>query len=345
MYNGERFLQGAIDSIFNQSFIDYEFIIVDDGSEDNSFSILQNLKDERVILLRNESNLGLATSLNKAIGLSKGKYIARCDADDVSMQERIFEQWKFMEANPHIGITGTGYTIIDEKGQDGETYIYPQNEVEIKWKSLFGPVFPHPTVMIRRKILVQHSLLYNENYRTTQDYELWCRLLEFTKGINLPQSLIKYRQHRNTISEQSKENQDETRLTISAVEIMKLLPNNKILPQTAHKIDYVRMGNISKVRKIITENEILLLKDLIKAFINKNSDGSSHWKESQLFPILKSIERELFVNDWKNRSIPKALFTLQVFLMRILFWYWLKEVLNSPKLVVKYISWAIRYGI
>ncbi len=345
VYNGEQFLQEAIDSILGQSFTEFEFIIVDDGSEDQSNSILQKIRDTRVVLVKNPSNMGQSTALNKAIKLSKGKYIARCDADDISLENRLFEQFTFMDSNSHIGITGTGYTEIDEKGNEGKTFIYPQNKVEIKWKTLFGPVFPHPTVMIRSELIERFSPFYNESYQTTQDYELWSRLLEYTKGTNLPKPLVKYRRHGKAVSTKKIEMQDENRLRISAKGIAKLLPGRSISIRTAKLCNELRIGNLSLIKDTIKPLDFVHFKELIQAFIKENSSVSSEWKESQLYPLLTTLEKEMMDNNWKQTTIPKAVFTLQVYLITLMFRIWVKQILASPGLLVKYIQWLIRYSI
>ena len=158
VYNGEKFLEEAIGSILKQTFLNFEFIIIDDGSEDTSLKIIKNFKDKRISILENNKNIGLSASLNKGIKLSKGKYIARMDADDISLPERLEKQYNFMERNPNIGIVGTGYDLINESGERMGTYIYPDNPVTIHWKLLTGPVFPHPTVMLRKKVLIENNL-------------------------------------------------------------------------------------------------------------------------------------------------------------------------------------------
>ena len=201
VFNAEQFVEQAIASILAQSYKKLEFLIIDDGSKDSTVEKIIQFKDSRIRLLTNEKNLGIAASLNKGIVESKGKYIARMDADDISLQDRIEKQCNFMEENPQIGILGTGYYEIDKNGERKQTYIYPEDDIEIKWKLLMGPIFPHPTVMLRKKVLVDHKIYYNVKYPATQDYELWSRLIHYTDGTNLPIPLLEYRHHYKSFSE------------------------------------------------------------------------------------------------------------------------------------------------
>src|SRR3989337_2996755 len=116
VYNGERHLRESVDSILNQTFQDFEFIIINDGSKDQSKYILESYKDERIKLIHNK-NMGLTKSLNIGISIAKGKYIARQDADDISEPERLKTQYDFMEANPGLGLIGSQFEVIKENGE------------------------------------------------------------------------------------------------------------------------------------------------------------------------------------------------------------------------------------
>jgi glycosyltransferase involved in cell wall biosynthesis len=194
VYNGERHLSEAIESILVQTFSDFEFIIIDDGSTDGTPTILKGYNDARIVLIRNQRNIGLACSLNKGLALAQGEYVARMDADDVALPHRFEMQAAFLERHPEIGILGSGCRLIDSTGLERGVYWAPAlSDLHIRWTSLLRNPFWHPTVTMRRDVLVQNGLSYDETFQTTQDYELWTRLLKFTRGANLGELLIRYR--------------------------------------------------------------------------------------------------------------------------------------------------------
>lgn len=197
VYNGEQYLPAAIDSVLIQSFTDFEFIIINDCSTDQSKVIIQSYADERIVYLENEQNLGLAASLNKGIAISKGKYIARMDDDDIAHAERFERQVAFLEENRKIGLLGTYAEIV---GNQTGLRKHSEYSDELKVRTFFSCQFCHPTVMIRKEVLDQNSLRYNESFSTAQDYELWSRMLKCTDFATLPEVLLKYRTHDKQVS-------------------------------------------------------------------------------------------------------------------------------------------------
>lgn len=194
VYNGEKYLSESIESILNQTFRDFEFIIIDDGSTDNSLKIIEDYqqKDNRVVLIRNKENTGLPASLNKGIKIAQGKYIARQDADDVSMPNRFEVQYKYMENNRAIDILGTGRLFIDIEGT-----IFSKNKIDSfnagKILRSGENVFPHGTAFIQKKVFIEVGL-YDERFLYTQDLEYWIRCYLRKKNIHrLKDCLYKYR--------------------------------------------------------------------------------------------------------------------------------------------------------
>ncbi len=203
VYNGAKYLREAIDSVLTQSMADFEFLIVNDGSMDNSLEIIKSYNDARIILLDNEKNLGLIASLNKGLAVARGKYLARFDADDICCSNRLEEQYNFLENNPDIAVCGSWAEIIDENGKAVDHYNYPPLENKAIKKYLFwhNP-FIHPTVMVRREILAAAGG-YNKKFKHIEDYELWTRVLAKFQGANIPQTLIKYRRHSGGITKKN----------------------------------------------------------------------------------------------------------------------------------------------
>jgi len=198
VYNGERHLRESVDSILNQTFQDFEFIIINDGSKDQSKYILESYKDERIKLIHHK-NMGLTKSLNIGIANAKGKYIARQDADDISEPERLKTQFDFMEANPGVGLTGSRFKLINETGQLIGSSSLPLEDKVIKDMLIEMNQFCHGSVMIRRDALDKIGL-YRDCFKYAQDYDLWLRISEKYKVMNLPELLVCYRMVDNSIT-------------------------------------------------------------------------------------------------------------------------------------------------
>lgn len=194
VFNGEKYLQESIESILNQTYKDFEFIIVDDGSFDRTPEILKDWtkRDSRIKIIANEQNIGLTKSLNKAIKTAQGKYIARQDADDVSLLQRLEKQIEYLENHPEIKVLGTFSYAINKKGDILGKNTLPVSFSEIKKNLIKKNPFIHSSVMIEREALNKFGL-YNEKFRTGQDHELWFRILKNVKGENLPLFLLKKR--------------------------------------------------------------------------------------------------------------------------------------------------------
>lgn len=194
VYNSAPFLREAVDSILNQTFGDFEFLIVDDKSTDGSLEILKSYSDNRVQIFENQENIGLTKSLNILLKIAKGEFIARMDADDISLPKRFEKQINYFENNKKVILLGAQYKLI---GNDSIISNFPLKHNAIAANLIFENCFAHPATIFKRKIDTQ--VLYNDNYEVAQDYELWTRLV--FKGIvnNLSEALIIYRQHDTNI--------------------------------------------------------------------------------------------------------------------------------------------------
>jgi glycosyltransferase involved in cell wall biosynthesis len=196
--DGIEWLPAAVQSILTQTFSQFRFIIIDDGSDDETARYLKTLRDRRIQLVRNPKSLGLTKSLNKGLRLVREEYIARMDADDVAVPERLQIQVDFMDTHPNVGICGSARYIIGD--QTNKIYNTVQDSEEIAVRLLFENPLAHPTTIIRRNLLEKFQLSYNEHLRFAQDYDLWSRAAEFTQIKNIPQPLLYYRHHQKQIS-------------------------------------------------------------------------------------------------------------------------------------------------
>src|SRR3989339_514356 len=205
VYNGEKFLAESVRSILGQTFKDFEFIILDDGSTDSTMPILDELakSDLRVKIIKNEKNLGLTLSLNKGLNCCIGKYIARQDVDDVSSLWRLEKQLAYMEANPEVILSGSCGSYIDENSKKVCEKKLPLSYLEIKRKLMFNNQFIHSSLMIRRDVL-QKEGGYNKEFGRAQDYELILRLASKYPVANLGENLVSRRLSTISLSWQSK---------------------------------------------------------------------------------------------------------------------------------------------
>lgn len=192
-YNAEKYLGESIESILNQSFQDFEFLIFNDGSTDTTKEIINDYNDRRIIAYHSDVNKGYVHWLNEGIKQAKGKYIARMDADDISLPERFQLQFDYMETHPEIGLCGSQIEIIGS----GELVKKPMTDNEIRWWFFIGNPIAHPVVMIRKEVLSQFQLFYKNDLKPAEDYEMWCRMSHKTKITNLQNILLKYRYHPN----------------------------------------------------------------------------------------------------------------------------------------------------
>lgn len=201
-YNAERYLDQAIQSILDQGFQNFEFIIIDDASTDNTLSLLNafSTKDQRIKIHSNVENLGVAESLNLGFKMARGRYIARMDADDISLPQRFSKQAAFLDANSDFAFVGTGYQIINADGRITRTDIEATEAWECEWMSIFRMPVIHPSMMIRASIVQSMSVIYDNSFEGAEDYDLAQRLLKLGKGKALSEVLFQYRMHDESVS-------------------------------------------------------------------------------------------------------------------------------------------------
>lgn len=211
--NGLPFLKAAVESILNQSFKDFEFIIVEDSSTDRSLEYLKSIRDKRVKILKNPKNMGVAKSLNRALRAASGQYIARMDADDTSLPQRLQTQLKFMINHPQVDICGSWVNIINKKGQlvGNKKPVTEYNQIK-KALSWYSPVI-HPTFFAKRKFY-EGIKGYDQNFDLAEDYELLVRAKDRFKIANVPEVLLNLRIWGNRRSAKSMHEIDKKDLSV-----------------------------------------------------------------------------------------------------------------------------------
>ncbi|CDG15852.1 glycosyltransferase family 2 protein [Xenorhabdus doucetiae] len=307
VFNGEEFLSEAINSILEQSFNNYEFIIIDDASTDKTANILlefQN-KDKRIKIINNTNNMGLAKSLNIAISLAKGKFIARMDADDFSFPDRLKIQYQHMMNYPDTIVCGTAMSIYEEPNNNKTP---PLSHDKIISSIIFDCPFYHPTVMMRKDILLKLDPIYPEDYKKAQDYGLWAKLFFMAidnnhKFINLSDVLLKYRIH-----------PDKNRTHYySEQRFYAALSQLKIMSTLGIKIDIDNLIKINSSNKL-SANEIIELDKILKDSAKKMTLSSSLEYKKNIYDVVISKRFKLYSRAKTNELLGIALKTYSRFL-------------------------------
>ncbi|MBE7706628.1 MAG: glycosyltransferase family 2 protein [Cyanobacteria bacterium SIG30] len=189
VYNtNEEFLKEAIQSILNQTFGDFEFIILDDGSKNDVESVIKSFNDDRIKFYKNEKNMGIPYTRNRLLDLANSEYLAYMDSDDTSYPNRLEIQVNFLDNNQDVAVVGAGLKISND-----EIYI---NKYDLKYLDVVQRCCVHNNVvMIRKSILDKYNIRYNENYPSAEDYHLWSNIIKYSRIVNLPDILIDYRIH------------------------------------------------------------------------------------------------------------------------------------------------------
>lgn len=268
VYNSEKFLSESIESILNQTFRDFEFVIIDDCSTDKSLGIIQKYskKDDRIVVIENENNIGLTKSLNKGVKIAKGNYIARIDADDTALNNRFEVQYNFLEKNKDIFLVGTGAYNYSSSSNGATTTIHKPltNPLDIKKRLSFKNCIYHSTIMFRNE-----GFLYREKFVYAQDYDFYLSLLLKNKNLsNIAEPLNKYSINDRAISWANKGKQKlfadkakefyQQRLKFGKDEYDKFDPNeilnidventnNKVILESEIKASF-KLNNFKRVR-------------------------------------------------------------------------------------------------
>lgn len=310
VYNGERYLREAIDSILCQTFHDFDLLIINDGSIDLTDEIIKSYSDERIKYISNESNIGLISTLNKGIELITGKYIVRMDADDISLPKRLEKQLEFMNSNPDIAVSGTSIEMFNNEGKM-RNIIVNSNPKVLKTELFFESPLMHPTVIIRKSILEESGLCYNIIHSTVEDYGLWINIASKYKISNIPEVQLKYRYNElgiSRVAERDKSKRDKVYYEIYR-QLFGMI-NYDATDEDVHLYRTFINGRLFR-DEILLHNGVELLKKLKRELIQHDYDLSIFSRKismyyryncvNQKYGLIKSISiynkyfRELFI--------------------------------------------------
>ena len=218
VYNCELYIKEAVGSILNQTFFDFEFLIIDDASTDKTVAIIKTYCDPRIKLIEKPQNSGYTNSLNYGLKIAKGEYVARMDGDDISLPYRFEKQVAFLDVNPDVVLCGTAIKVIDSD----KVIRYPEFHENIKLEFLTQNCIVHPSVMIRKSILDFYSITYDITKEPAEDYNLWVKLLNYGKLYNIQEILLYYRVHSSQVSHKRFNLQVESSIT-TQLELLEFL--------------------------------------------------------------------------------------------------------------------------
>jgi glycosyltransferase involved in cell wall biosynthesis len=275
VFNGEKCLKPTIESILGQTFSDFEFVIVDDGSTDKTVDFIKSYEDPRIVLHENMTNMGQTKSLNVGLRLAKGKYIARTDAGDFSLTTRLEKQVKYLENNSEVVVLGTSAFRYNENGRILNIVHMPVTESAILQRMFFTPSVIHVSVLVRKKTIVSVGG-YDEKYPILADYDLWSRLLqENFRLVNLEDILVGYMLSPDSVGAINAEG----RSVIEASKIIKCNVNNLAgLPISLEQASSI-YNIFSLNKKDVSLNELTGIEELYISIL-KNvfaSKNDIHW--------------------------------------------------------------------
>ena len=256
VHNGAPHLAEAMDSMLRQSLGDFEYLVVDDASTDSSAAIIEGYKDPRIRLIRSPNRLKLSGALNLGLDHARGRYVARMDADDISLPRRLEIQTRFLERHPDVGLCGTW--IRSFGGTARRVLERPVRHETIRAFTLFDCPFAHPTVMMRREWIEQHHLRFDGSYFPTEDFEFWTRALNHMQAANIPEVLLHYRVHGQSLTGSDWSTMDEQALRVIATQLDRI--GLEASPDELRFHRQLAMGRLSMTLPLLDQAEAWLIR-------------------------------------------------------------------------------------
>ena len=319
VYNGERFLQETIDSILAQSYRDFVFLIINDGSTDSSAEIIHSYTDKRIVYHENEKNIGLVATLNKGIEIVDTEFLARMDADDLWHPAKLEKQIQLLDSRPDVGLCGTSIRKFDAFEGD---FIFPVDNETLKVGFLFYCCMSHPSVVFRMSFLKNSGLRYCADYFPAEDYKMWVECLEETQIYNIPEVLVYYRQHSNQITQDSNELQ-RTQTNKIRLEMLDRISSRftdeekkfhlkTFVPQNIHSVsDYKKCADWCQLIQLRNNEKRSYIspKVLNQGLNNYLQAGYKGYVLQKYFPAFNVIHmfQYLFSAEWRYLSLRRNL--------------------------------------
>ena len=303
-YNAEKYISEAINSILNQTYENFELIIVNDGSKDATLEVISSHKNPRIKLINLAENKGISDCLNIAISNANGKYLARMDCDDIAMTNRFALQVKFLESHPEYVVCGSSIIIFNPN--NNQCFVpYPQNhEAILTSLKLHERSICHPTAMLRASALKSHYITYSNKHPHAEDYHLWTQLSVIGKMHNINKPLLRYRHHSAQVSMSHSELQSSVAKQILASNFHNFLNQNTLSFDKGSYIDFLVHSYWNEQCYISLTQVRLMLPELLKHI--KHTSPFDYTYAKKLL-ILKSIKLAL---GFKHTTTSKITFIL-----------------------------------
>ena len=261
-YNAEKFINETIDSVLDQTFCDFEFIIINDCSTDDTEQIIQLYSDQRIKYIKNDFNSGIAKTFNKGLDIASGEYIARIDADDICMNDRIEKQVNFLDRNRHIGACGGAIHLFGTSGDMGVRHL-PVSAKHVKVNMLFNMSIANPSSMMRANIINTYNLRCDPDAEKGEDYDFWVRFADVARISNLPDVLVRYRIHPKQSTVEYKTEQLSVGDNVRK-RLLKRLINN------VTEAEFEIYNRVALGERNLTTDECHTIQSLFKRAINHN---------------------------------------------------------------------------
>jgi hypothetical protein len=296
VFNEQTYLREAVDSVLNQTFGDFEFLIIDDGSEEPLEDFINQYRDPRIRVFR-QKNVGLARSLNRGLRLARGDYMARMDADDVCRTDRFDLQIREMEAHPKIDLLGSFFDVIDEKGRLIETKELITDPIYRLWRLQFHNNYGHGTVMSKKQAVLRQGM-YDDTLLYAQDYDLWSRISRKENTGIIPEVLYHYRMFEQS-GQASVRNYDAQLAVAISISNRNLRACNPRLSET----DCMEVRALYWKFQIpgVTTKGLKALPDTLKGFCSRYEINASDQRN-----LIQSVERDAIEEVEKSNLIPNG---------------------------------------
>lgn len=300
VYNGELYLREAMDSVLAQTYSDFCYMIIDDGSVDTTAQLVKSYSDERIFYLKNDVNIGLVATLNRGLALIDSEYIARMDADDIWHHDKLQKQIDLLDSRPDVGICGT---CINKFGDVNGVYMFPEESDSLKVGLLFYCMMSHPSVVYRNSFLKESHQLYRSEYFPAEDYKMWIEALQYTKIYNIQEVLVEYRQHQQQICREKQQIQHEKENKVKAEQLKLIYPDCSEEEMQFHLSVFatLKINNLAELKKCRTWIEKIIEADKKLGYVETSILKKELWK------YLHAATKEYFAKEYLFDSNLKGL--------------------------------------
>ena len=307
VFNAENFLKQSIESILNQTFTNFEFIILNDKSTDKSLDVIKRYQklDSRIKLIDKEVNIGPANLRNEGFTIATGEFIALMDADDIAVETRFEKQISVIKNNPEIGVCGTWFTFFGKKKNKVVRHSEHQDAIKISFLQSCG--IGNPTVMIRKNVLKE--FLFDHDFVPVEDYELWSRLIMDTYFYNIQESLLNYRQHETNISNTKKENINRSirKIKIALIEQFGVIASDPNINSYLNAISLKRRLLPLEIKAALTASKYILIQN--KKLKNFNQELLEKMIEKNLIRTIRNAKEYDFSFYFELKQKEKEIFS------------------------------------